>query len=71
MAFCASARAAPILYSTKPLNLSASSSVGGWLPPGWMVWPERWWPISCAMMLIGAQLLLAVALRTSLMNAGL
>ena len=40
-AAAASSRLAPILYSTKPLNLSASSSIGGWLPPGWMVCPAR------------------------------
>ena len=45
--------------------------MGGWLPPGTMVWPERWCPISCAMMLTGAQLLDLVACMTSPMKAGL
>ena len=71
IAFKASSRLAPILYSTKPLNLSASSSIGGWLPPGWMVWPARWWPASCAMMLTADHGLPPVSRRTSSMNCGL
>src|SRR6478672_756198 len=71
MAFNVSSRLAPILYSTKPLNLSASSSIGGWLPPGWMVWPARWWPASWAMMLTADHGLPPVSLRTRSMNCGL